>query len=54
MSKAQLDRKIENLIQEYRELIGSWNGESLVTEEKIHEMACELEDYGINIDDLED
>ena len=53
MSKAHQDRKVENLISEYRELSDSWNGKCLKTEEKMQDIAGELEDYGIMVEDLD-
>ncbi len=47
-------KEIQDLINDYKELLQSWNGESLVTEEKINELAGELEELGVNLDDLED
>lgn len=53
MSKAHQDIKVENLIAEYRELSDSWNGKCLKTEKKMQDIAGELEDYGIMVEDLD-
>ena len=54
MSEKQLEIKKENLIQKYRELAESWDGKDLRIEQQMQDVAGELEDYGINVDDLTD
>ena len=46
-------RHIERLIDRYRELSESWNGKDLHTEQLIQDVAGELEDYGISVDNLD-
>lgn len=53
MSQAQQDRHIENLIAKYRELADVWDGKCLYTERKMQDIAGELEDYGIDVEDLD-
>lgn len=52
MSDKQNEIHKENLIQEYRELLDRWNGKDEKMEEKIQDIAGELEDLGINVEDL--
>ena len=46
-------RHSDKLIAEYRELADVWNGKCLQTESKMQDIAGELEDYGINVEDLD-
>lgn len=54
MSEKQKDILIENLISQWRELSETWDGKDLEHERKMQDVAGELEDYGINVEDLED
>lgn len=54
MSQAQQDRHIENLIAKYREMRDMCGAEEgFVTESDLEDIAGELEDYGINVEDLD-
>ena len=55
MSKASHERHVENLIQKYREvrdMIATEEG--FYDESDLEAIQSELEDYGINVEDLED
>ena len=53
MSEKQIEIRKENLIQKYRELAEFWNGKDLHIEQQMQDVAGELEDLGINVDDLD-
>jgi len=55
MSKASHERHIENLIQKYREVRDMISAdEGFCDESDLEAIKSELEDYGINVEDLED
>lgn len=53
MSHAKNDIYIENLIQQYHELMALWDGKDLALEKKINDIAGELSDLGIDVEDLQ-
>ena len=52
MSHSQDEIHKENLIQDYRELLERWNGKDLGLEARLNDMAGELFEYGIDVEDL--
>lgn len=45
--------ELDTLIEEYKNLMRSWNGKDLIKESKIQELAALISECGFDVDDLE-
>ena len=52
MSLKQNERYKENLIERWKELSMTWDGKNLWHEREMQEVEGELEELGINVEDL--